>query len=79
MHPPRNARDAIQAMIDAGHVAALLHLGMLRNGVASASRLMYCISTPMTATEVDTAIAAMGQAIDELKPYIEKERPNLLV
>lgn len=76
---PRNVRDSIQAMIDAGHVGALLHLGMLRHGVASASRLMYCISTPMTTTEVDTAIAAMGQTIDELKPYIEKERPNLLV
>ena len=76
---PRNVRDSIQAMIDAGHVGALLHLGMLRHGVASASRLMYCISTPMTTPEVDTAIAAMGQAIDELKPYIEKERPNLLV
>ena len=46
--PLANARDNIDGLVDAGHIGRLLHLGMLRRGVMSASRLMYCVSTAMT-------------------------------
>ena len=77
--PVRNARTSIDAMLAAGHIPALLHLGMLRNGIMSASRLMYCTSTAMTDAEVNAAIAAMDASIGELLPYIRTERPNLLL
>jgi glutamate-1-semialdehyde aminotransferase len=77
--PIHDARDALQGMTAAGHIGALLHLGMLRNGVVSASRLMYCISTPMDEGHVDQAVTALSETLGELRPYIEAERPGLLL
>ena len=51
---------------------------MLRRGVMSASRLMYCTSTAMTEAEVDLAVTALHESLKELRPYIEAERPGLL-
>ena len=76
--PLNNARDSMAGMIEAGHIARLLHIGMLRRGVMSASRLMYCVSTEMTDSEVDLAIGALNETLRELRPYIEAERPSLL-
>ena len=73
-----NARDTFQGMIDAGEIARLLHLSMLQNGVMSAPRMMYCISSPMTEQEVDHAIAALESSLTNLMPYIAAEQPNLL-
>jgi glutamate-1-semialdehyde 2,1-aminomutase len=77
--PIHDARDAMQGMTAAGHIGALLHLGMLRNGIVSASRLMYCISTPMDESHVDQAVTALSESLGELRPYIEAERPGLLL
>jgi glutamate-1-semialdehyde 2,1-aminomutase len=74
----RNARDSLAGMFEAGPIGRLLHLGMLRRGITSASRLMYCVSTPMTEEEVDTAVAALEDTLTELRPGIERERPALL-
>lgn len=74
-----DSRDAMQGMAAAGHIGALIHLGMLRNGVVSASRLMYCISTPMDDSHVDQAVTALNETLTELRPYIETERPGLLL
>ncbi len=73
-----DARDALDAMIAAGHVTGLLHLGMIRRGVLSASRLMYCISTAMTEKDIDFAVTALNETLQELRPYVEAERPALL-
>ncbi len=73
-----DSRDSMKGMIAAGHIGALLHLGMLRNGIVSASRLMYCISTPMDESHVDQAVTALNETLNELRPYIETERPGLL-
>jgi hypothetical protein len=51
---------------------------MLRRGVASASRLMYCISAPMGTAEVDLAVDALDDCLRELRPDIEREKPELL-
>lgn len=75
----KDARDSISAIVEGGHIARLLHLSMLRNGILSATRLMYCINTAMDESHVDKAIAAMNASLYELKPYIEQERSNLLV
>ena len=76
--PLKNARDSMAGIIEAGHIGRLVHIGMLRRGVMSASRLMYCVSTAMSETEVDLAIGALNETLRELRPYIEAERPALL-
>ncbi len=73
-----HARQSLDAMIATGHISQLLHLGMIRRGVMSATRLMYCTSTAMTEAEVDTAVTALNETLHELRPYIENERPQLL-
>lgn len=76
--PLNNARDNMDGIIEGGHIGRLLHLAMLRRGVMSASRLMYCVSTAMSEVEVDAAIAALNESLRELRPYVEAERPTLL-
>jgi glutamate-1-semialdehyde 2,1-aminomutase len=77
--PITDARDAFAAMHAAGGTAArLLHLGLLRRGVFSAARLMHCVSTPMGEAEIDVAPAALADALDELAPVLQTERPALL-
>jgi glutamate-1-semialdehyde 2,1-aminomutase len=76
--PPGNARDAVAGLARAGRINPLLHLSMLMRGVASASRLMYCTSAPMTAADIDYAVDALDDALRELKPGIARERADLL-
>ena len=73
-----DARQSIAVLGSAGHIPKLLHLGMIRRGVMSATRLMYCVSTAMTQHEVDFAITALHETLQELRPYIEVHRPSLL-
>lgn len=77
--PLNDARDSMTGIIDGGHISRLLHLTMLRRGVMSASRLMYCVSTAMGEAEVDVAVAAFTESLKELRPFIEKERPALML
>lgn len=76
--PMENARASLGSMIDAGHITAAFHLGLLRRGIMTASRLMMAVSTPMGDVEIDAAITAVADTLAELKPVIEKERPGLL-
>ncbi len=75
---PSDARGSLGAMMDGGDISRLFHLGLLRHGVFAAGRLMFAISTPMAAQDIDTAITAVGDTLEELKPVIEQERPDLL-
>jgi glutamate-1-semialdehyde 2,1-aminomutase len=77
--PLASARDTLAGMVRAGRVGQLLHLEMLKRGVASAARLMYCTSTPMTADDVDYAIDAMDDALRALRPGLAREKPELLL
>jgi len=77
--PLANARDALTGMARSGRINQLLHLSMLMRGVASASRLMYCTSAPMSVAEIDFAVDALDDALEELKPGIARERADLLV
>ncbi len=76
--PMHDSRDFMDAMISGGHIGRLLHLTMLRHGVMSASRLMYCTSTAMSEREIDRAVTALHETLAELRPFIEQERPGLL-
>jgi glutamate-1-semialdehyde 2,1-aminomutase len=76
--PLSNARDSLEGIFEAGPMTHLLHLAMVRRGINSASRLMYCMSTPMGESEIDTATAALEDALIELRPGLESERPALL-
>ena len=60
------------------HIGNLLHLTMLRNGVMSASRLMFCTSTAMSEKEIEKAITALHESLSELRPFVEEECPNLV-
>lgn len=77
--PLPDPRASVEGMIGAGDLGALLHLSMLMRGVASASRLMVCTSTPMGPDDVATAVDALDDALAELKPGIEQEHPGLLL
>jgi glutamate-1-semialdehyde 2,1-aminomutase len=65
--PIHDSRDSMAAVIEAGEQTRLLHLGMLRRGVMSASRLMYCTSTAMTEKEVEIAVTALAETLAELR------------
>lgn len=58
------------ALEDSRPLAALLHLALLTRGAFLASRGMWCISTPMTATDVDAVIDAFGDAAQALAPAV---------
>jgi glutamate-1-semialdehyde 2,1-aminomutase len=77
-HPVHDSRDVYEGMMGAGHMSRLLHLTMLRHGVMSASRLMFCVSTAMGVIEIDRAVTALHESLTEMRPYIEEERPGLL-
>jgi glutamate-1-semialdehyde 2,1-aminomutase len=73
-----SARDSLAGVSRSGSVNQLLHLEMLKRGVASAPRLMYCTSTAMSDEDVDFALDALDDALKSLKPGIAKEKPELL-
>ncbi len=73
-----NARDSVKGFFEAGPVPMHLLLCMLRRGIFPASRHMYCISTPMTDKEIEQAVGALTESLQELKPIIEEDYPHLL-
>ncbi|MDA1075992.1 MAG: aspartate aminotransferase family protein, partial [Proteobacteria bacterium] len=68
--PINDARQSLAGMVGAGHIGPLLHLTMLRHGVMSAGRLMYCTSTAMGEAEVDKAVTAMHESLQEIRGYL---------
>jgi glutamate-1-semialdehyde 2,1-aminomutase len=76
--PITHARQSVDTFIEAGDITKLFHLGLIRRGVMSASRLMFAISTPMGQKQIDTCIEAVHDTLQELRPVIEKETPSLL-
>ena len=74
----RTARDAVAAQEAARTLPNLLHMEMMNRGIFSAPRGQFTISTPMTAREVDTAVAVMAQSLEVVKPYIAEHTPHLL-
>lgn len=74
----RHARDTLRGYAESGRALRLLHLGLLRRGIFSAPRGMLCVSTPMGEAEIESAIVALSEALDELRPVLAEECPKLL-
>ncbi len=75
---PINARESFQMKSAAGDLVKLLHIEMLNQGIHSAPRGMFIVSTAMTDREIDRAVEAFESCLDVLKPYIMEELPGLL-
>ena len=75
---PINAKESMLMKTAAGDLVRLLHLEMLNQGIHSAPRGMFIVSTAMTDKEIDRAIEAFENSIDVLNPYIVEELPHLL-
>jgi glutamate-1-semialdehyde 2,1-aminomutase len=74
-----NSRESITAASKAGQLPRLLHLELMNRGVFSATCGMFVVSTRMGDAEIDALIAAVGGALDTLKPYIAEAAPRLLL
>ena len=76
--PITNAFHVAQSKAAADELAKLLHLELINNGIYSADRGMFVVSTPMTESEIDTAIEVFEKALNVIKPYIDAQTPHLL-
>jgi glutamate-1-semialdehyde 2,1-aminomutase len=76
--PLHNARDTVAGIMGAGAAGQWLHLSLLRRGLFLSPRGMCVVSTAMGPAEVDAAIAALDDALTELRPVLEREQPTLL-
>ncbi len=62
----------------AGVVSDALHLSMLERGVFSARRHMYCTSSAMDERDVEHAVDALEDALNQLVPDLHSEALQLL-
>jgi glutamate-1-semialdehyde 2,1-aminomutase len=69
-------RSASTARVDLRSMAQLL---LMNRGIFTAGRFMFNISTPMTEKEVSQVGKVLREALRELRPYIEKAAPELIV
>lgn len=71
-------KESLMAMASAAELPRLLHLEMMNRGVFSATRGLYCVSTPMTDQEINQAIEAFEATLYILKPYVAETTPHLM-
>lgn len=74
-----SAVDVVRWKQKAADLPRLLHLELLNQGIFSANRGMFNISTPMNATDVDQALEAFRAALFTLKPYVAEYAPHLMI
>ncbi len=72
------SRDTVEGVMAAGVVSDALHISMLERGVFSARRHMYCTSSAMGDRDVDHAVDALEDALNQLVPDLRSEAPQLL-
>ncbi len=75
---PADATESMVGLTRAGELPGLVHLEMMDQGVYSAGRGMFALSTPMTPADIDNAVAAFRATLLMLKPYIADTTPHLL-
>jgi len=61
-----------------GALLHLLQLAVMERGIFMPGRGLFVMSTPMTEKEIDVAIGAVDDALNELRPYIEQIWPELI-
>lgn len=74
-HQVKNWRSAATARTE---LSAIFHLLLLEQGIFTASRACFNISTPMGPAQVDNLLAASQNALTVMKPYIEQTSPELI-
>jgi glutamate-1-semialdehyde 2,1-aminomutase len=74
----RHVKDWRSAATARTDLRAIFHLLLLEQGIFSATRAFFNISTPMGPTQVDKLVAASQNALTEMKPYIENAAPELI-
>ncbi|HEV2358368.1 MAG TPA: aspartate aminotransferase family protein [bacterium] len=57
---------------------SLLHLHLLNRGIYSISRGSFSLCVPMTDAEIEACAAAVGDALREMRPDVERHAPHLL-
>jgi glutamate-1-semialdehyde 2,1-aminomutase len=57
---------------------SLLHLHLLNRGVYSMARGSFSLCAPMTDVEIEACAAAVGDALREMRPDVERQAPHLL-
>lgn len=74
-----NSRQALLAMGRAADLPRLFHLELMNRGIFCATRGLFSVSTPMTETEIDQAIVAIGETLLLLKSHAHQVAPHLIV
>lgn len=69
-------RSAATGRVD---IRALLHLLLMDKGIFAVNRCMFNLSTPMGENEINEVRGALKSSLEELKPYIEKAAPELIL
>ena len=59
-------------------VRDLLNLALKNHGIYTPRRVMLCMSSPMTQKEIERALRAFEESLDQLKPIIKRNCPELL-
>ncbi|MEW5723708.1 MAG: aspartate aminotransferase family protein [Thermodesulfobacteriota bacterium] len=75
---PVNSREAIGGFLKAGELPGLVHLEMMNQGIHSAPRGLFAMSTPMGEKEIDETISVFDRTMQTLKPYIADVLPHLV-
>jgi hypothetical protein len=52
---------------------------MLRKGVMSSALLIFLCQHAIEERNIDRAVASLHESLAELRPYVEKESPGLLM
>lgn len=60
-------------------VRDLLNLALKNRGIYTPRRVMLCVSSPMTENEIEEALRAFDESLEQLKPLIEKNCPELFM
>ena len=77
--PVINPADVVRWKQKAADLPRLMHLALLNQGIFSANRGMFNISTPMTTSHVDRAVSSFSDALSLLRPYAAQAAPHLLI
>ncbi|MFH2132490.1 MAG: aminotransferase class III-fold pyridoxal phosphate-dependent enzyme, partial [bacterium] len=75
--PVTNALHFLHAYMPCIELQALIHLELINQGIYTAKRGEFVISTPMGETEIDRCVATVKSAFEVLRPYIREKTPHL--
>lgn len=74
----RNTYDFAMAYISCIELQSLFHLELINQGIFSAKRGEFVVSTPMTDAEIRICVEKIRQTFEMLQPYMEEKTPHLL-